>query len=377
MIKRTIEISQQPVHITVRNDQLLLLRKTDTARRLPAEPEGLLASIPCEDIGILLVEEQGTTYTHAALATLLKHDAAVVICGRNHLPGGLLLPFGEHTEVVWRIHDQLAVKKPLKKQLWRQIVQAKIRAQAANLAADSPIRSRLLGLARRVRSGDPANVEAQAARAYWSVLFGSIVGTPLPPREGLGEGKGQEEGVNASGNSQSAPRHSPFRRDSDAGGLNALLNYGYAVLRAAVARAIVAGGLLPALGIHHARRSDAFCLADDLVEPLRPLVDARVRALGEMGNTELVAETKKELLGVLTAEVRIGDQTGPLMVALHRMVASLVRCYEGDSNRLDIPVSCATPPTPSGSTGHSDPNRDHEGAAQQDDAPPDSGHSDS
>jgi CRISPR-associated protein Cas1 len=358
MIKRTIEISQQPVHLTVRDQQLLLLRKDDPPKRLPAEPEGLLAAIPCEDIGLLLVEHPGTTYTHAALVTLLNYDAAVVICGRNHLPAGLLLPFGEHTQVVWRIHDQLAVKKPLAKQLWRQIVQAKIRAQAANLPDGSAVRRKLLALAREVRSADPTNVEAQAARAYWQALF-----------EGVGQA--------------SLPVSQPFRRDPDGDGLNALLNYGYAVVRAAIARAIVSAGLVPALGIHHANRGNAFCLADDLVEPLRPLVDARVKGLADGGCIELNPQTKPELLSVLTTEVRVADQTGPLMVALHRMVASLVRCYEGAATRLDIPVACesggAGPPrpasgtasadqSPSGSEGPSDPNPDREGADQP--APP-------
>ncbi len=350
MIKRTIEISQQPVHLTVRNEQLLLLRKSEPPKPLPAEPEGLLASIPCEDIGMVLVEECGTTYTHAALTTLLKYDAALVVCGRNHLPAGLLLPFGEHTEVIWRIHDQLAAKKPLKKQLWRQLVQAKIRAQAANLPPGSPIRSRLLNLARQVRSGDPSNVEAQAARAYWSALF---------------------EGVQTAGEAGvSAASGQPFRRDPDGDGLNVLLNYGYAVLRAAVARAIVAAGLLPALGIHHANRSDAFCLADDLVEPLRPLIDARVRMLAGSGRAELNPNTKAELLQTLTAEVRLGEQTGPLMVALHRMVASLVRCFEGTAKRLEIPVACdqgpgSAGPPPSAGGGPMDP-----AAGRQPSAPP-------
>jgi CRISPR-associated protein Cas1 len=326
------------VHLTVRNEQLLVLAKSGVPKALPAEPEGLLASIPCEDIGVVMVEEQGTTYSHAALTTLLKYDAAVVICGRNHLPVGLLLPFGEHTEVVWRIHDQLAVKKPLQKQLWRQLVQAKIRAQAANLPPNSAIRSRLLGLARQVRSGDPSNVEAQAARAYWSVLFANVAQPP--------------SAVVSLGGTGVPPAGRPFHRNSDGDGLNALLNYGYAVLRAAIARAIVSAGLLPALGIHHANRSNAFCLADDLIEPLRPLVDARVRALHESGETELNPGSKAELLKLLTAEVRVGEQAGPLMVALHRLVASLVRCFEGNAKRLEIPMVCggnrASPPPDSG-----------------------------
>lgn len=315
VIKRTIEISQRPVHLTVKDQQLLIQdREGDRA---------ILSSAPCEDIGILLVEHCGTTYTHAALTALLSHDAAVVFCGRDHLPAGLLLPLAEHTEVVWRLHSQLAASKPLRKRLWRQIVQAKIRAQAANLLDGSLVRSRLLGMARRVRSGDPDNLEAQAARAYWAAWRDSLCGTGVSPVES-------------------------FHRDPDGPAPNNLLNYGYAVMRAAVARAIVSAGLLPTLGIKHVSRSNAFCLADDLVEPLRPMVDARVRDLVREGQTELDPATKRSLLELLTAEVTTGEQTGPLMVALHAMIASFVRCLEGESNRLEIPVAdvASVPPWP-------------------------------
>ncbi len=311
MIKRTIEISQRPVHLTVKDQQLLIQdREGDRA---------ILSSAPCEDIGILLVEHCGTTYTHAALTTLLSHDAAVVFCGRDHLPAGLLLPIGEHTQVVWRLHSQLAAGKPLKKRLWRQIVQAKIRAQAANLLDGSLVRSRLLGMARRVRSGDPDNLEAQAARAYWAAW-----------RDGLCTADSYGTGV--------SPVRS-FHRDPDGPAPNNLLNYGYAVMRAAVARAIVSAGLLPTLGIKHVSRSNAFCLADDLVEPLRPLVDARVSELVRNGRAELDPETKRGLLELLTSEVNTAGQNGPLMVALHAMTASLVRCLEGDADRLEIPIA--------------------------------------
>ncbi len=299
MIKRTIEISQQPVHVTVKHAQLQLVGRD--------EAHTPLASIPCEDIGLLLVDECGTTYTHAALATLLEHDAAVVLCGRKHLPVGLLLPLGEHSQVVWRIHDQLAVKRPLRKQLWQQIVRAKIAGQACNLAEGSTARARLVALIRQVRSGDPENVEGQAARFYWPALFDDPA----------------------------------FRRDADGDGVNALLNYGYAVMRAALARAIVGAGLLPALGIHHANRSNAFCLADDLVEPLRPMVDARVRDLARMGQTELAPSTKRGLLELLAAPAQSAGQRGPLLVSLQRYVASLVKCFEGTAQRLDVPAAVA------------------------------------
>lgn len=302
MIRRTLEISQQPVHLTVKDRQLLLLPRGEDA-----EP---LARVPCEDVGVLLVEHPGCTFSHAALVTLLECDAAVVVCGRDHLPAGLLLPFSHNTEVVWRLHDQIAMPRPLRKRLWTQLVQAKIRAQAANLAPEAPARSRLVALARSVRSGDPQNVEAQAARAYWAALF---------------DGPG-------------------FRRDADRPDVNAWLNYGYAVLRAAVARALVSAGLLPALGIHHSNRSNAFCLADDLMEPLRPLVDARVRGLAGVSpcrDAPLTPETKRALLELLTAEVRCGESAGPLMVALPRYVASLVRCLTGEAQRLTIPTALA------------------------------------
>jgi CRISPR-associated protein Cas1 len=270
MIKRTIEISQQPAHLTVRNEQLLLLPKDGNGQEPPR------ASIPCEDIGVVLVEHCGTTYSHAALERLLHHGAALVICGRDHLPAGMLLPVGEHSQIVPRLQQQIAIGKPLRKQLWKQIVQAKIRAQAANLAPGSAVRSRLLNLARNVRSGDPSNVEAQAARSYWQVWLSDGDRTDGEPHASFRTDRGD------------------FRRDPAGPPPNNLLNYGYAIMRAAVARAIVSAGLTPALGIQHHQRSNAFCLA---------------------------------------------DATGPLMVGLHRFIASLVRCFEGADRRLTIPVA--------------------------------------
>jgi len=295
LIKHTLEISREPAHLAVRNRQLLIKRDGQVC-----------ASIPCEDIGVALVDHPQTTYTHAALTALAESDAAVVICGANHLPIAVLLPLAHHSQVVTRLNDQLSAGRSLQKQLWKQIVVAKIKAQAANLSPDQPAHRKLLALAREVRSGDPRNVEAHAARIYWANWLW------------------QEE----------------FRRDPDGVGLNAFLNYGYAVLRAAVARAIVAAGLLPSLGIHHCHRGNAFCLADDLMEPLRPVVDDRVREMYREGYDELNQPGKAALLGVLTQRMRMGEQTGPLMAMLHRHVASLVRCYTGESRRLEIPTPC-------------------------------------
>ncbi len=298
MIKRTIEISRESLHVAVELDQLRLYRH---------EPEsGLASSIPCEDIGLLVVDHPAATYSHSALARLIEFGAAVLICGRDHLPAGLLLPLGTHTEGVSRLRDQIHVSRPLCKRLWKQIVRAKVGNQALNLVPGSAPCRRLLSLASQVRSGDPTNIEAQAAKIYWAAWLGN---------------------------------GSDFRRDTDGGDpVNARLNYGYAVMRAAVGRALVASGLHPALGLQHSHRSNSFCLADDLLEPLRPMVDRRVRDQHLAGTVELNRTVKADLLGLLTATVRFGDFEGPLMVGLHRMAASLVGCYQGRTKRLLLPL---------------------------------------
>jgi CRISPR-associated protein Cas1 len=309
VIKRTIEISSAPTHVTSRLKQLVLERDGAT-----------IGSIPCEDLGVVVVDHPQTTYTHAALASLVESDAVMVICGRNHLPHGILLPLTDHSQVVWRIAEQVAISKPLQKRLWQQIVRAKVLAQAGNLPRDSAAYRKLAELARQVRSGDPTNIEAQAARIYWSAWLDTPDDQPPPEFRDF------------------AP--APFRRDPDGDGINSLLNYGYAILRAAVARVLVASGLLPALGLHHSNRSNAFCLADDLLEPLRPLVDERVRELKRAGGVELTPTTKSALLSLLTLTVRYDGQTGPLLVSLHRYVASLVNCFQGTAESLEIPTRC-------------------------------------
>lgn len=315
MIKRTVEISQEPYHLAVQLDQLKLHRLGEGRA---GEPREVAASIPCEDIGLVVVDQPSVTYSHAALARLVESGAGVVICDRRHLPSGLLLPMAEHTEVVWRLHEQIDCPKPLRKQLWRQLVVAKIRGQAANLEADSPVRRRLAEFARNVRSGDPDNLEAQAAKSYWQAWLPDF--QRLPP-----DGTGWLEPA-------------AFRRDADgADAVNVQLNYGYAILRAAVARALVSAGLHPALGLKHSNRSNAFCLADDFLEPLRPLADDAVRDLYRSGQRELNKFAKAKLLSLLTSTVRLDGFTGPLMVALHRMAASYVRCLEGESKRLLLP----------------------------------------
>lgn len=293
MIKRTIEISQEPAYLFIKHDQLQIRRN-----------DHVVGSIPCEDIGVVLVDHPQASYSHTALTRLAESDAALIVCGRNHLPVAVLLPLAHHSEGVWRVRDQLAVSKPTRKRLWKQLVQAKLHASAKNLPPTLPARAKLIALAQQVRSGDPANIEARAARVYWSNWL---------------------------------PEEFVFHRDTDGDGINAFLNYGYAVLRAAIARALVAAGLLPAIGLKHSNRSNSFALADDLIEPLRSLVDHRVRELYCQGHVELQKESKAEILKLLADDVKMGAETGPLMVCIHRYVASLVKCYRSDIQRLLIP----------------------------------------
>jgi CRISPR-associated protein Cas1 len=302
-MKRTLEISREPAHLSLRNEQLLLKRDGQ-----------IVGQAPCEDLGVVVVDHPQATYTHAALTKLAECGAAVILCGSNHLPAAMLLPLATHSQIVWRLNDQTKLSRPLAKQLWKQLVVAKIRAQARNLDRDLPARRRLLALAGEVRSGDPANVEAQAARIYWQNWLWA-------------DGQQPFDAVN-------------FRRDVDAPGLNGYLNYGYAILRAAISRAIVAAGLQPSLGIHHRHRANAFCLADDLIEPFRPIVDCRVRSMRCEGYEELTQLAKAELLGLLTLPMTLNGDIWPLMDAIHRTVASLVQCYTGKGRRLAIPEPC-------------------------------------
>ena len=305
MIKRVVEISSEAMRLSVRNDQLLL--------RPAGDDSGETTTIPCEDISMLVIEHPRTTFTQSVVATLAEMGAAVVFCGRNHLPAALALPVSRNTEVVLRLYDQINASKPTCKQLWKQLVVGKIRAQARNLLAVPERHDRLKALADSVRSGDPSNVEAHAARIYWSAWLDA-------PDARSAESEG-----------------SPFRRDKNGDGINALLNYGYAILRAAVGRAIVIAGLTPAMGIHHHNRSNAFALADDLLEPLRPLVDAAVQHIVWSGQFELDKAAKTTLLGLLYRTVTLDDRSGPLMVILHRYTASFVRCLRGEQKQLAIP----------------------------------------
>jgi CRISP-associated protein Cas1 len=313
MIKRTIEISSDAAaRLRIQRDQLVIEREG-------AEP----ATVPCEDIGILLIDQQRVLYSHAVMTRLMEKGACVVLCGDDHLPCGLVLPLEGNELLTQRLRAQINVSRPLEKRLWQQIIKAKVAAQATALEtagdrrqrAASPLSGmeqicgdttaavrRLRNMIAEVQSGDATNIEGQAARIYWEGL--------------MGEG---------------------FKRSQGGPWPNPILNYGYAIVRAAVARAIAGAGLHPSFGVHHHNRGNAFCLADDLIEPLRPLVDATVVGLMEAGHTAVTPTTKRFLLGLLTYEIQVGDQKGPLMVQLHRVAAGFWKCFEENRTDIELP----------------------------------------
>ena len=292
MIKRTIDISDGPTFLNIENDQLILTRHKEQ-----------IASIPCEDIGVLLIDNRATTYTHAALTRLLARGAVIVLCGETHLPVGILLPVENNDLHTERLRVQVAAGLPLRKKLWRQIVIHKIKGQAGNLPAEHPMHRRLLVLADDVKSGDTTNCEGVAARFYWPALMGE-----------------------------------QFRRDPDGAWPNGLLNYGYMVFRAAVA-----AGLHPALGLYHTNRNNPFVLADDLVEVFRPRVDRAVVEQMKAGRSAIDNEAKQGILGLPAEPILVGGQAGPLMVGLHRIAASLVRCLQGSDSALELPEYAVIP----------------------------------
>lgn len=299
MIKRTLCFSH-PAYLSLRNGQLIVkLDKHDD------EPEKQ-ASIPIEDIGVVVLDHRQITLTHGVMAALLENNAAVVTCDNSHMPVGLMLPLEGHTVQQERFQDQLGSSLPLRKQLWQQTVQQKILNQAALLRELHGIETgNMRQWAKEVLSGDNTNLEGRAAAFYWSQMFPSIP---------------------------------DFTRSRDGIYPNALLNYGYAILRAVIARALVGSGLLPTLGIHHHNRYNAYCLADDIMEPYRPYVDRLVvETMAVCSDVEVTTAIKSRLLTVPTLEVRIGGQRSPLMVAASQTTASLARCFSGESRRVAYP----------------------------------------
>jgi CRISP-associated protein Cas1 len=283
MIRKTVEFSTRGTRLSVAYRQLVIER-----------PDMPKATLPIEDLGVVIVDDSRATYTQAVFIELLEAGATVMITGRDHLPVGMMLPLDAHHVQTERHRAQIEASEPVRKRAWQAIITAKIRQQGHMLEHFNNDHAGLIPMAKRVKSGDPDNLEAQAAQKYWPRLFGK-----------------------------------EFRRDRGAEGINAALNYGYAVVRASAARAIVASGLIPSLGVFHKNRSNPFCLADDLFEPYRPFVDWRVKKMVQEAKGEPLdlndRPTRAALLTVFNETISIDGRRWPLMIGLQQSAASLAR----------------------------------------------------
>jgi len=292
MIKRTIYIGN-PSYLKINQKQLVVQE--------PVTRE-IKGTIPIEDIAILMLDHYQITISNQLLIKLQGNNAAIISCDENHLPLGMMLPMHGHTEYSERIKHQLAVSEPLKKQLWKQTVKQKIKNQKAVLDLNQKVSEPLEEYWLTVKSGDAANREGLAAQYYWKHLFENF------SRERFGE----------------AP--------------NSLLNFGYAVLRSIVARALISSGLLPVLGIFHKNKYNPYCLADDIMEPYRPFVDKLVYnyILGS-NNAELTKNAKATILTIATQDVYIDGLVRPLFIAITTTTASLYKCYTGELRQIKYP----------------------------------------
>jgi CRISPR-associated protein Cas1 len=291
MIKRTIYFGN-PAYLKTAHEQLLIEKKDEETK-----------SIPIEDIGVIMLDHPQITITQPLIAKLLYNNVALITCDATHHPVGLMLNLDGHTLQSQRFQAQINASLPLKKQLWQQTIEAKILNQAKLLASERQENKLLLNLAKNVKSGDADNCEAQAAVYYWKNIF---------------------------------PEFLNFTRFREGEPPNNLLNYGYAVLRAVVARSLVGSGLLPTLGIFHRNQYNAYCLADDIMEPYRVYVDKAVCDIVHMNGKflEMTPSMKMALLEIPQTDVLIDGQKSPLLNAVQRTTASLAKCYDGAKTLL-------------------------------------------
>jgi CRISPR-associated protein Cas1 len=293
-------------------------------------------TIPIEDIGVVILDNKQITLTHGLIEMLLENNCALITCGSNRMPVGLMLPLEGNTIQGERFTAQIEASLPLKKQLWQQTIAAKIENQAHLLKTcrNAEIRN-MLKWASDVKSGDSENLEGRAAAYYWKNLF-------APPIRHCGLDLQSQKAKEDSDFRQNDVWIEGFTRDREGVPPNNLLNYGYAILRAIVARALVASGLLPTLGIHHHNRYNAYCLADDIMEPYRPFVDKLVVEITNndelrIKNYELTKEIKAKLLQIPILDVMINGQRSPLMVAVGLTTSSLYKCFSGENRKIAYP----------------------------------------
>lgn len=295
MIGRIVEVAEDKRHLFMHRGFMVVQDSAGERKEL--------GQVPLDDIAAVIANAHGITYTNNLLVALAERGAPFVLCAANHNAVGMLLPIDGNFEQARRIEAQIAASLPTHKRLWAAVVKAKLEQQAAALEAAGAPTAPLTALATKVRSGDPANLEAQGARRYWGLLFGDS-----------------------------------FRRDQDGGGLNGLLNYGYTILRSATARAVVAAGLHPSIGLHHSNDTNAMRLVDDLMEPFRPVVDLKVWQLRRAQEDSVTPDTKRALVRTLYDDMQTDAGATPVVVCMQKLATSLAQVYLGERDRLDLPL---------------------------------------
>jgi CRISPR-associated protein Cas1 len=295
MIGRIVEVADDRRHLFVSRGFMVV---QDTAGERKE-----LGQVPLDDIAAVIANAHGLSYTNNLLVSLAERGAPFVICGANHNVAGMLWSIDGNYQQAKRFDAQLSVGKPVVKRLWADIVRSKLEQQAGALEATGAPIAPLIALVAKVRSGDPENIEAQGARRYWTLLFGD-----------------------------------DFRRDQNGGGLNAMLNYGYTVLRAATARAVIAAGLHPTLALHHSNENNAMRLVDDLMEPFRPIVDLKVWQLRRNGELYITPDTKRALVCTLYDDMQTDIGATPVLACVQKLATSLALVYLGERSKLDLPL---------------------------------------
>ena len=295
MIGRIVEIADDNRHLSLQRGFMVV---TDTS-----PPRKEMGQVPIDDIYAVIANAHGMSYTNNLLVALAERGAPVVLCAANHNPAGMLIPVDGNYNQAKRFDAQIAASKPTHKRMWAEIVRSKVQQQAAVIEAIGGNPIPLNAMLSKIKSGDPANIEAQAARLYWTQLMGN-----------------------------------EFRRDQNSGGLNAMLNYGYTILRACTARSVIAAGLHPTISLYHSNANNAMRLVDDLMEPFRPMVDLKVWQLAQQSETELQPNTKRALVHVMYDDMQTDFGATPVMTCIPRVATSLVQVYLGEKNALDVPL---------------------------------------
>ena len=295
MIGRIVEIADDNRHLSLQRGFMVV---TDTGHERKE-----IGQVPIDDIAAIIANAHGMSYSNNLLVALAERGAPVVLCAANHHPAGMLITVDGNYNQAKRFDAQIAASKPTHKRMWAEIVRSKVQQQASVIEVIGGNPTPLNVMLNKIKSGDPDNIEAQAARLYWTQLMGN-----------------------------------EFRRDQNAGGINSMLNYGYTILRACTARAVIAAGLHPTISLFHSNANNAMRLVDDLMEPFRPMADLKVWQLAQENETELHPNTKRALVHVMYDDMQTDAGATPVMTCIQRLATSLVQVYLGERNNLDVPL---------------------------------------